>query len=295
MGGCSSRESPGGGWTPSKLSLSNPKGISCPTPFKVSEAASNMYKGDKKVLVIGTEQGLLECRNGKKFDSGHNPTEIFVPLAHLTHAGFTFEFATPKGTPIIIEDWARVGLKPCKLDQVVGKVEKDNQAGLEAPIHISEALKNLEAGKYIMVFFPGGHAALNVKRDSAKVEVGKILEYAHANAITTAAICHGPDVLRCAPKNTYKGYKVSGFCDKNDKTAVQFGYLPGELKEEDYPERNLTREQGCIYTNKKNDDSCTTYNELITGSSNLSAQRLGAACVAKLKAVLEEKGEEKKQ
>lgn len=293
MGLASSRKNDDGSWGPSKMALMDPKAISCPTPLKFDAACAGMYKGDKKILVIGSEGYLLECRNGKNFQTGHNPTELFVPLAHLAHAGYTFEFATPNGKIFPVEEFARVGVKACGLTEEVGKVEKTNQAGLANPIKISEGLTNLQAGKYMMVFIPGGHGALNMKRDVSKAETGKILEFCHANSLPTASLCHGPDALRCAAKGTYKGYKVSAFLDKNDKQAATFGYLPGKLIEEDFPQKNLIAEQGCIYTNKKNDDSVTVYKELITGSTNLAAQRFGAAMVQELKNKAEAKGEKK--
>lgn len=293
MGLASSKKNQDGSYGPSTISMNDKKAISCKTPLELDPGAADMYKGDQKILVLGTENSLLECRNGKNFNSGHNPTELLLPLVHLAHAGFKFEFATPTGKKFPIEEFAWAGVKACNLEDVLKKVESDNNEGLEKPIKISESLQNLLDGKYIAVFIPGGHGALNIKRDESKEDTGKILAHCHASSILTMSLCHGPDAFRCAPKNTYEGYKVCAFLDKADDTASKFGYLPGKLKEEDYPERNAIAEQGMVYQNKKNDDSVFVDRELITGSTNLAAQNFGAAAVKKLQSDLEGKGEEK--
>ena len=55
------------------------------------------YKGPKKVLVICTEDDLLQTANGKYFLTGNHPVEAYVPLLHLESAGFGFDMATPTG------------------------------------------------------------------------------------------------------------------------------------------------------------------------------------------------------
>lgn len=295
MGLASSKKNADGTFSPSTISLSDKKALSCKT-FKPDEAHAGMYKGDQKILVVATSTNTLETDKGKLFWTGHNPTELFMPLAHLAHAGFTFEFASPEGKPVSIEAWAWPSIKACGHEEALRKVEADNKDGLNAPIKISEGLANLAAGKYIAVFWAGGHGSLNMKRDPSAEDFGKILVHAHTNKMPTISLCHGPDALRCAPAKTYEGYKICSFVDKEDDKAAKFGYLPGKLKEEDYPERNLIAEQGVTYVNKKGDDQCVVDRELITGSTNLAADNLGRAVVEELKkAISTEKKEEEKE
>ena len=50
----------------------------------------NKYTGNKKVLMICTEQKNMTMANGKKFSTGNHPVEMMVPAMHLKNAGFEF-------------------------------------------------------------------------------------------------------------------------------------------------------------------------------------------------------------
>jgi molecular chaperone Hsp31 and glyoxalase 3 len=251
------------------------------------EAAAGKFKG-KTCLVLGTGIDRLECANGKKFATGHNPTETFMPLAHLAHAGFAFDFATPAGTPFPIEAWAWNSIKACGVEEPLRKVEAETKEGMANPMTIADGLAKMLEGKYSCFFWPGGHGSLNCKREASAEDFGKILTYCHTNSITTISLCHGPDAFRCAPEGTYKGYRICSFLDKADDLGSKFGYLPGKLKDEDYPQKNLLKEQGMIYMNKgpKQDADVFVDREVVTGSTNQAAQNLGEAAVLKLMEVL---------
>lgn len=287
MGLASSKKNADGSYSPSTISLSDKKALSCKT-FKLDPAMAGMYKGDQKILVCGTSSNLLETSNGKNFSTGHNPTETFMSMAHLAHAGFTFEFASPEGQPLAVETWGWPSVKACGFEEPLRKLAAEHKEAMDAPMKISEGLEKLEAGKYIAMFWPGGHGSLNMKRDSSAKDFGKILAHCHSNKITTISLCHGPDALRCAPAKTYEGYKICCYTDKGDDLAAKFGYLPGKLKDEDYPEKNLIAEQGVIYVNKKPDDSFFVDRELVMGASNLAADALGVAAVIALKDAIAE-------
>lgn len=42
----------------------------------------NPYTGNKKVLMICTEEQNMTMANGKKFSTGNHPVEILVPVLH---------------------------------------------------------------------------------------------------------------------------------------------------------------------------------------------------------------------
>ena len=49
------------------------------------------YDGDKRILVLCTEERYFEMTNGNLFSTGQNAQETAVPLMHLTSAGFDNE------------------------------------------------------------------------------------------------------------------------------------------------------------------------------------------------------------
>ena len=44
--------------------------------------------------------------NGKVFNTGNHPVEMFVPMLHFKDVGFTFDIATARGKPVVLEMWA---------------------------------------------------------------------------------------------------------------------------------------------------------------------------------------------
>ena len=48
----------------------------------------NPYTGDKKIMMVCTEEQYMTMENGNKFDTGNHPVEMMVPLLHFKKAGF---------------------------------------------------------------------------------------------------------------------------------------------------------------------------------------------------------------
>merc|ERR1712203_1207675 len=102
-----------------------------------------------------------------------------------------------------------------------------------------------------------------------------------ANAITTISLCHGPSAFRAAAVGgdfPYKDYKIAVFPDSMDKMSPKFGYLPGYLSE-DYLVQAKLKALGCQVQNKDMDDSVVVDRELVTGASQMSAQKLAEAAI----------------
>lgn len=233
------------------------------------------YTGGKKILVLGTSKFLLPCMNETLFNTGHHSTETFVPMYHLDKIGFEFDVATPDGAPLAIEDWTfplAVGYED-KIKEMRSKVR--NQ--LEKPKRYEDIPESLDG--YAAIFLPGGHGPLI---DLHTYEsLGKLLRSANAQGITTISLCHGPSALRAAAVGgefPYKGYKLVVFPDSMDKTSPKLGYLPGNLSEDYCCEAKL-KALGCRVQNQKMDDSISVDRELVTGASQLSAQKVAVAAV----------------
>ena len=41
-----------------------------------------------------------------RFNTGNHPVEMFVPMLHFKDVGFTFDIATARGKPVVLEMWA---------------------------------------------------------------------------------------------------------------------------------------------------------------------------------------------
>ena len=95
------------------------------------------YVGEKKIMVLCTEERYFEMANGKQFSTGNNVQETMVPLMHMVNAGFDFEVATPSGKPAILEEWS----VPRK-DEAVLQFRRDNQSKFDKPLSLKNLVEN---------------------------------------------------------------------------------------------------------------------------------------------------------
>jgi len=236
------------------------------------------YSGDKKILVLCTTKHFLEVSNGLFFNTGHQTTEMLLPMYHLDKAGFSFDIATPDGAPAAYEEWT-FGLATGYEDKLRGVVEKYS-AALSSPKVMSSI--PLDLNDYAAVFMPGGHGPL-IEQHTIPA-LGAILRSAHEQSLTTITLCHGPNALRSAAiggEFPYHGYKLVMFPDAMDRQSPNWGYLPGQLKESDFLQSNL-EQMGMLVQNTQMDDSTFVDRELITGSSQMASQALSDLAVRTL-------------
>ncbi|MBS9768918.1 MAG: protein deglycase HchA, partial [Flavobacteriaceae bacterium] len=74
-----------GAFIPSKLALK--LATSDKTDFD-NTVYKNKYQGNKKILMVCTEEHNMVMENGKKFSTGNHPVEMLLPMLHLKNAGF---------------------------------------------------------------------------------------------------------------------------------------------------------------------------------------------------------------
>lgn len=241
-----------------------------------------LYTGDKKILVICTSAYLLKCENGKFFDTGHQASETFVPIYNFDKCGFKFDFATPDGKKVALEEWT-FGMAT-SYEPKLRQMEKKFKDQLDSPMKLSDVPTDL--APYAAVFLPGGHGPII---EQHKIErIGELLRSAHTQGMLTISLCHGPSAFRAAALQgtedfPYKGYKICVFPDKLDKSSPQFGYLPGYLGKDDLIEAKL-KDLGVIVQNTEMDDMVCVDRELVTGSSQAASQTLAFAAVKVLAA-----------
>lgn len=257
----------------------NAEGTYDPSPFTLMAATSDKsdykkqvldveYKGDKPILVVCTDEGLMEMKNGKVFNTGNHPVEMLVPMLHMRNAGFTFDIATTSGKPIVLEMWAY----PTK-DEAVKSMHEEVRSMMESPKKLSD-IPNMDP--YAAIFIPGGHGVmLNLPQNPA---LGNLLHIAHERAMPTVTLCHGPATLLstcCDGMNkdfAYDGYKICCFTDKSDKSSPTVGYLPGIMPW--WCQESLEK-LGMTVINKGENGATTVDRELITGDSPQAGHNLG--------------------
>ena len=264
-----------GSYSPSKVALK----LATVSKTDFENITYDKYQGKKsKILVIFTEQKNLKMQNGKLFSTGNHPVEALLPMLHLKNAGFDFEIATPTGKPVVFEMWAF----PEK-DEHVKAIYDELKPRLEKPKKLQDFIDNSfsDSGSYAAVFVPGGHGAmLGIPEDK---NVGKILNWAHENALFTITLCHGPGSLLTTMLNDqkflYEGYEMAVFPDSVDKMTPKIGYLPGQMP---WGLSEKLKSLGANIVNTKSDKTVCLDRKLITGASPLASNELGKLAAATL-------------
>lgn len=234
-------------------------------------AYANPYRGgDKRVLMICTEERNMTMANGKKFSTGNHPVEMGLPMLHLLAAGFQIDIVTPTGAPAVIENWAMP-----REDEAVMKLYRDYADAFANPGGLADFVANsmTDDAPYVGVYLPGGHGAMLGLPENE--HLGKLLLWAHKLDLFTLAICHGPAALLAAgdgPSFIYNGYKIAAFPDAVDKQTPMIGYMPGHMPWKFGEKLNAL---GVEIINSKADATCHIDRRLISGASPKAANAFG--------------------
>lgn len=234
--GLEPQETDAGIYIPSKSSLK----LAAPNKTNYDNTEYDTpYTGNKKILMVCTEQQYMTMENGEKFDTGNHPVEMMVPLLHFKKAGFDVDIFTPTGKPVQVEQWAMP-----EDDDDVKQIYAEYQSKLESPNSIADFVKNdmADSDDYAAVFIPGGHGAmLGLPEDKS---LGELLRWGHDKDLFVLAICHGPAALLAADLSSvdttnkdsnsdrefiFKGYEIVAFPTAMDKQMPKIGYLPGTM------------------------------------------------------------------
>jgi len=254
-----------GTYNPSKLTMMI--GTTSKTTYKKMEF-KEPYTGDKKILCVCTCDGKMTMKNGKVFNSGNHPIELFGPMLYMKDAGFKFEIATGTGNPVVLEAWAYP-----KKDAAVKALHEEYKKQFESPTNIQH-IPNLD--NYAAIFIPGGHGAMiNLPTNKA---LGRLLHEAHEKGLPTVTLCHGPAALlsTCTEgmdkEFPYADYKLMCFTDKTDAFTPKIGYLPGEMP---WKVQESLEKLGLTVVNTTENGDVHVDRELITGDSPYAAINLG--------------------
>ena len=141
-------------YQPSPLAL---KLATSPTTDYQAVDYSPRYQGNKKVLMLCTEEQYMTMKNGKQFVTGNHPVEMLVPMLHLQNAGFDIDIFTPTGQPAKIEHWAMP-----KKDKAVTAIYNEYEDKFDHPMSLQDFANHDMANcdDYVAVLIPGGHGAM---------------------------------------------------------------------------------------------------------------------------------------
>lgn len=256
-----------------------------PSPYSLSQYTSaktdydgttypTPYQGDKKILMIATDERYILMQNEKFFSTGNHPVEMLLPMFHLDNAGFSFDIATLSGNPVKLEMWAM----PHE-EQVILDTYKKYEQQLKAPLTLADILEQVVRADspYVGVFIPGGHGVL-AKIPHSK-EVKAVLTWAVENDKYVITLCHGPASLLAAAVDEnpqdyiFKGYQICVFPDSLDEGVnIDIGYMPGKLPW--LVAENLEK-LGVEILNKGITGQVHQDRKLLTGDSPLASNNLG--------------------
>ncbi|MBF4489835.1 protein deglycase HchA [Psychrobacter sp. N25K4-3-2] len=274
--GLEAQETEAGIFIPSKLSLK----LAAPSKTNYDHTEYDApYTGDKKILMVCTEEQYMTMENGKKFDTGNHPVEMMVPLLHFKQAGFKVDVFTPTGESVKVEQWAMPDN-----DDDVKKIYAEYESTLNNPKSIANFVKNdmADSEDYAAIFIPGGHGAmLGLPEDQ---NLGELLRWGHNRDLFTLAICHGPAALLAANLDSpngsdksesdfiFKGYKMVAFPTGMDKQMPKIGYLPGTMP---WYFGEKLEDLGVTIGNKLASGQTHQDRKLISGDGPLAANEFG--------------------
>lgn len=268
-----------GAYMPSPLALK--LATSATTDFD-NTIYENPHTGNKKVLMVCTEERNMTMANGKKFSTGNHPVEMMLPMIHLKNAGFDIDIVTPTGKPVKIEMWAMP-----EEDEHVMALYAAYKQQFENPGKLSDFVKNSMNDStetdYIAVYLPGGHGAMLGLPENR--DLNKLIHWSHDKEMFMLSICHGPSALLAAnidgDKDSfiYKGYKIAAFPDGVDEQTPMFGYMPGHMP---WKFGEKLNNLGVTIINQEADNTCHVDRKLITGASPLAANDFGKIAAREL-------------
>ena len=266
-----------GAYIPSPLAL---KLATSSTTDYDNTVFENPYTGNKKVLMVCTEERNMTMANGKKFSTGNHPVEMMLPMLHLKNAGFDIDIVTPTGKPVKIEMWAMP-----EEDEHIMALYADHKNQFERPMSLSSFVQSSmkDSTDYLAIYLPGGHGAMLGLPDNR--DLNKLIHWSHAKDMHMLAICHGPAALLAANLDgdkdsfIYKGYKIAAFPDAVDEQTPAMGYMPGHMP---WKFGEKLNNLGVTIINQGADNTCHVDRKLVSGASPLAANDFGKIAAREL-------------
>jgi putative intracellular protease/amidase len=231
-------------------------------------------QGESKMAEArSTKNALVVMTSHDRLGSTGKPTGWF--LSEVTHvyyplieAGFEVDFASPRGGAAPLDESSR------KLD------DPDNarflaDAKLVERIQHTQPLAEVDASKYDVVHFAGGHGVMWDLPGNAEVE--RIAAGVYERGGIVAAVCHGPaalvDVKLSSGAHLVSGKRVAAFTNAEEQAVGLTEVVPFLLQSK-LQERGAKLEPAANWASH-----ALTSERLVTGQNPQSAHAVGRAIV----------------
>ncbi len=219
----------------------------------------------KKALIVVTNHAQKGSTNEKTGYFLSEVTHVYYPLIE---AGFTIDFASPKGG-IAPLDPSSLNLKDSE-----NKNFYENKK-LMAQLDNTISLKDVDSKKYQVIHFAGGHGAMWDFPTSKDLQ--KVTREIYENGGIVAAVCHGPaalvNVKLSNGKYLIENKRVSGFTDAEEK-AIKLEKVVPFLLESKMKEHKAIFKEGKMWSEQVSVDG-----RLVTGQNPKSAKKVGLEIV----------------
>lgn len=272
--------------------------------FAMTLCASAFNAQAANVLVVLSDSDHLDLKDQKVFATGFYLNELLQPVKLLLDAGHSVTFATPTGKAPTLDKssvdkmYFNNDVAALQQYEALLKQLKITEPG-QSPVISLSRVEQIGYAQFDAVYVPGGHAPMEDLLHSAAL--GKLLNNFHANAKTTALVCHGPIALLSTLQDpgaftrqletagkasaqawTYAGYTFTVISNQEEELAK--GLLNGGAMKF-YPQTALEQAGGVYSSNTSPWASHVVVDrELVTGQNPGSALDVGKAILERLKA-----------
>jgi putative intracellular protease/amidase len=216
----------------------------------------------KTILMVVTSHDKIDAGDA----TGLWLEEFAVPYKLFREAGYDVLVASPKG-----------GKAPVDPRSLAGETKPD-EAALKV-LEQTEKLAGLDLGRFVAVFFPGGHGTMFDLPSSRAVQ--EAVAHFMTKEQPTAFVCHGPAALVGAKRpdgsSFVKGRRVTGFTDAEERAVKLDEKMPFLLEQR-------LRELGGEFVGAENwQEHVVVDGNLITGQNPASSGKAAQALLEQLK------------
>lgn len=217
-----------------------------------------------KALIVVTGHNQL---GDSGQETGWHLSEVSHVYWPLVNAGFSVDFASPKGGEAIVDK------ESLKLDDPENKsfVEKYKISNSLKTI----SLREVNSDQYQVIYFAGGHGTMWDFPDNPNID--EITRSIYEKGGIVAAVCHGPSALTSVKLSNgeylISGKKINSFTNEEERSVKKDHIVPF-LLESRLKERGALFEGGANFT-----ETVVKDERLITGQNPQSASALGKAIV----------------